>query len=163
MVLVVASGVVGRYVYARIPKTMNGHFHTMQEIEAEQRALAADLAASAGTANIDAFITPSTKDLPRGLLRSLALGLRMDAEGHRQQRLLKMAIREADIDGPARRKLFGLANRHRRLAQQRILLAPFQRMFRYWHTFHLPLAIVMLIVVAIHIGVAIAFGYAWTP
>ena len=39
MVLVVASGVIGRYVYVRIPKTMNGQFRTMQEIEAEQQAL----------------------------------------------------------------------------------------------------------------------------
>jgi cytochrome b561 len=45
------------------------------------------------------------------------------------------------------------------LEQQMILLAPFQRLFRFWHLFHLPLAIVMLIVVVVHVAVAALFGY----
>ena len=43
MVLVVASGLVGRYVYVRIPKTLNGRFRSMQEIEARQAELFAEL------------------------------------------------------------------------------------------------------------------------
>jgi hypothetical protein len=39
------------------------------------------------------------------------------------------------------------------------LLLPFQRLFRYWHLLHLPLAIVMLLVVVVHLVVAALFGY----
>ena len=46
MVLVVSSGVVGRYVYVRIPKTLGGQFHTMQELEAERAALLAEVEAA---------------------------------------------------------------------------------------------------------------------
>jgi len=34
-------------------------------------------------------------------------------------------------------------------------------MFRYWHAFHLPLAILMFVILAVHIAVAILFGYTW--
>jgi hypothetical protein len=56
-----------------------------------------------------------------------------------------------------------LARRHRRLALSRTLLDPFARLFRYWHAIHLPLAIIMGLIVLLHIGIAFAFGYAWTP
>ena len=49
-----------------------------------------------------------------------------------------------------------------RLRRQQIaLVRPFQRAFRYWHAFHLPLAVVMLLVLVVHVGVAVAFGYTW--
>ena len=55
----------------------------------------------------------------------------------------------------------GLAGEQRRLRQQVLLLRPFQRLFRYWHVFHLPLAIVMFLILAVHVGVAVLFGYTW--
>jgi len=42
-----------------------------------------------------------------------------------------------------------------------ILLELFQRLFRYWHVFRSPLAILMFAIVSIHVAVAILFGYGW--
>jgi len=36
-----------------------------------------------------------------------------------------------------------------------------QRLFKYWHVAHLPFALVMLIIMIIHVGVTILFGYRW--
>ena len=36
-----------------------------------------------------------------------------------------------------------------------------QRLFRYWHIAHLPFALIMLIIMVIHVGVTLAFGYKW--
>ena len=60
-----------------------------------------------------------------------------------------------------RAEVAGLLERGQRLGRQGALLQPFQRMFRYWHAFHLPLAIVMLLILVVHVGVAVAFGYTW--
>ena len=46
-----------------------------------------------------------------------------------------------------------------KIEQQLALLAPFQKLFRYWHLLHLPLAIVMFVIVAVHVVVATMFGY----
>ncbi len=36
-----------------------------------------------------------------------------------------------------------------------------QNLFRYWHVAHLPFALVMLIIMVIHVGVTLLFGYRW--
>jgi hypothetical protein len=165
MVFVVASGLVGRYVYVRIPKTLNGRFHSMREIEARQEALLADLRAAGALAEPDlAAIARADRDVePHGLLHALLLAVRFDLEGRREAHRLNGLLRERGVGAETRRRLVEEAREHRRLAQQRVLLQPFGKIFRYWHTIHLPLAIVMFLILALHIGVAIAFGYAWTP
>ena len=165
MVFVVASGLVGRYVYVRIPKTLNGRFHSMREIEARQAALLADLRSAGALAESDLADLLSTDRAvtPSGLLHALALAIRFDVEGRSEARRLRRLLRERGVDAGARHRLVAGAREHRRLAQQQVLLQPFGKMFRYWHTIHLPLAIVMFLILALHIGVAIAFGYAWTP
>ena len=40
-------------------------------------------------------------------------------------------------------------------------LQTMQNLFKYWHVAHLPFAIVMLIIMLIHVGVTITFGYRW--
>jgi hypothetical protein len=40
-------------------------------------------------------------------------------------------------------------------------VASFQRLFRYWHLFHLPLALLMLAILAVHVVIAVLFGYGW--
>jgi cytochrome b561 len=40
-------------------------------------------------------------------------------------------------------------------------LETMKKAFRYWHIIHLPFALIMLIIVAIHVGVVIYFGYIW--
>ena len=158
MVLVVASGVVGRYVYVRIPKTLSGQFRTMQELEAERAALLATIEASGLSAEQQALVLEEPPR-PRGLLHALALGL--DLAGYRHRRRLRDALARAGLDAGAQADVFALDRRYRRLAHQRALLLPFGRLFRYWHTFHLPLAIVMALILLVHIAVAVAFGYGW--
>jgi hypothetical protein len=161
MVLVVSSGVVGRYVYVRIPKTLTGQFHTMQELEAERAALLAEVEAAGLPAERRALVLAEVPE-PRGLLHALALAVRHDLAGRGHARRLRAILAEAGVPAEARERLIELGQAHRRLAQQRALLMPFGRLFRYWHTFHLPLAIVMALILLVHIGVAIAFGYGWT-
>jgi len=161
MVLVVSSGIVGRYVYVRIPKTLNGQFHTMQELEAEREALLAEIEAAGLPAERQALVLAEVP-APRGLLHALALAARHDLAARRDARRLRATLRAAGVSAEAQARLLELGDRYRRLAQQRTLLTPFGRLFRYWHTFHLPLAIVMALILLVHIAVAIAFGYGWT-
>ncbi|MDX1419042.1 MAG: hypothetical protein R3181_03655 [Rubricoccaceae bacterium] len=162
MVLVVSSGVVGRYVYVRIPKTLGGQFHSMQELEAERTALLAEVEASGLSAAQRSLVLAEPPE-PRGLLHALWLAVRFDLGGWVHRRRLRAALSDAGLDATAQARVLALDGHVRRLGQQRALLLPFGRLFRYWHTFHLPLAIVMALILLVHIGVAIAFGYGWTP
>ena len=164
MVLVVASGVVGRYVYVRLPQNIHGRTRSMRELEEEQRTLAADL--EEASPGLDAAVLApflAAPPPPRGLLSALGQALASDLGAWRRRRALHAALDAAGVAPEERDRLETLARRHRRLQQERALLAPFERLFRYWHTFHLPFAITMGLILLVHIAVAIAFGYAWTP
>jgi hypothetical protein len=47
-----------------------------------------------------------------------------------------------------------ISNRIKRLDRMK-------RLFNYWHFAHLPFALIMLIILVVHVGVAFAFGYKW--
>ncbi len=164
MLLVVASGVVGRFVYVRIPQNLNGRARSMRELEEEQRTLATEIE-SASPGLSDGALAPFLAETPApgGLLAAVGQALRADLTAPARRRQLRTALVAAGVAPEQRHALEALARRHRRLAQERALLVPFERLFRYWHTFHLPFAIVMALILLVHIGVAIAFGYAWTP
>ena len=155
MVTVVASGVLGRYVYVHIPKALNGRFLAQQEIEAEREALDAELAALG-------VEPPSVEAEQAGFVGAFGAAFRAGRRGRQSARHLSRALREAGVPPAQRRHALALARRSRRLAVGRAVLAPFGRVFRYWHAIHLPLAIVMALILAVHIAVAILFGYAWT-
>jgi hypothetical protein len=164
MVLVVASGVLGRFVYVRIPKSLNGRQRTMEELASEQRDLAAEIEAeSPGLA--DGVLAPhlAVAPAPSGVVAALAQAVRSDIRARSRRRALRAALAGAGVTPDHRVRLEELTRRYRRLSQERALLVPFERLFRHWHTFHLPLAIVMAAILLVHIAVAIAFGYAWTP
>jgi hypothetical protein len=65
------------------------------------------------------------------------------------------------VEEPARSKIVGYLDEEARIEQQLRILHPFQRAFRYWHAFHLPLAFVMFLILGVHVAVAVAFGYTW--
>lgn len=36
-----------------------------------------------------------------------------------------------------------------------------QKLFRAWHIVHLPLSVIMIVIMVIHVGVVLFFGYKW--
>ena len=66
-----------------------------------------------------------------------------------------------DLDRATLSNLLGLARRQMALSQQARLLDATQRVFRFWHVAHLPVAITALIAVTIHVVVAVLFGATW--
>jgi len=36
-----------------------------------------------------------------------------------------------------------------------------QKLFSYWHIFHKPFAIIMLVIVLVHIVATVLMGYTW--
>src|SRR6056297_820896 len=131
MVFVVSSGLVGRYVYVRIPKTLNGRFRSMQEIAERQQELLDELQ-EAGALSADDLDDESLHAEPCGLLHALALAVRFDWEGRKASRRLDGLLRERGVEAETRHRLVAEARVYRKLAQQRALLQPFGRLFRYW-------------------------------
>ncbi len=164
MVIVALSGVFGRYVYVWIPRTVQGQFASFAALEGERarllEALRRDLGAAAAL-EIERLLASGARGPATGVLGALATAARFDLVRRRLRHRLKRALAALDVAPGQRREVEGLLERQLELEQQLAVLVPFQRLFRYWHLFHVPLAVSMFLVVAVHVAIATAFGYAW--
>ena len=163
MTAVVLSGVFGRYVYVWIPKTVNGHFLTAAAIAEEQRQTLDSIrvASHFGEEQLVSLFGHDTDQRPPGLFAALAGSARYRFGRRRHRRRIEEVLSSAGVDEAAKPGVLELVEARQRLTEQASLLQPFQRLFRYWHAFHLPLAAVMLLILTVHVGVSVWLGYTW--
>lgn len=166
MLAVVASGIIGRYLYTQIPKTIQGQERTREDLEQESESLRRVLMASGGfttaeLARIDALAGVQSLDRPATTLAVLTGGVTFDL--HRRWRLaaVRAELRRSRLDTQLVARLSRVALQ-RSVLQRRIgVLEHSRRVFHLWHVIHLPFTIVMFAILLIHVGVAVAFGYWW--
>jgi hypothetical protein len=162
MMTVWASGFVGRYLYVRIPKTIRGVEISRADLEHRIGTLRAHLDAAslpaAAQREFDAFDAatmradrraPGALDLVLGEFRIRA-----------RLWLLRRQLLDAGVDLATVNDRVTLAAEHAAMARRLVHLQRTKRIFELWHVFHRPLVSAMFAIVAIHVGIALYFGYA---
>jgi hypothetical protein len=162
LAITVASGIIGRYLYAKVPRSLEG-----RELEIEQvrerlhtyRHQLEDIGVSAE------WLYPPTplegKDHPRSMpARFLAL-LSGDRQSRRDYRRLRRAILAAPELHASARHILPLAQAFCRYQHWLIRCHELRHLLASWRFFHRWLAIVMLVVVTFHVGLAVRFGHLW--
>lgn len=169
MMVVWVSGLAGRYIYARIPRSKLGVELTIEEIVARRQDLLAEIARASGLEPALVETTLAAGQAPvahRGLWGTL---WRMVADDLARRRAARRLRRLWETRGLHRRKndrqmlkaMLRLARREMALAQQARMLDATHDVFRYWHVLHRPVAIAALIAVLIHVAVVVALGATW--
>jgi len=163
MVAVVLSGVIGRFIYIQIPRTIQGRELTLGEIRDMREGFRRELSERqdmdpAVLQSIDAYISEHSHDTGGSwlgqLMGSFFSGMTI---GPSVRRLLKgTSLRPRE-----KREVVRLVAREIQAAGRINRLQTMQKLFKYWHVAHLPFAIVMLIIMVIHVAITIAFGYRW--
>jgi hypothetical protein len=169
MVVVALSGVVGRYLYTRIPRSRSGIELSREEASAERRALLGTISEATGLApdEIEEALSPAGRQGSADGILSALFGMVADDLARRRtvhslvRRLASAGGSTRRLDGAALRSVARLARRQVALTQQARMLDAIQRVFRLWHAGHRPFAVMLLIAVLVHVGVAIAVGQAW--
>jgi hypothetical protein len=170
MMVVWLSGIVGRYIYARIPRGKAGVELTMEEIAVRRKVLLEQIAQHSGLdlALIEATLAPPTAG-PASRLgiwgtfkRMVADDFARRASARRLRHLWKSrGPKRRGADRHAIRVVLRLARQEVALAQQVRMLDATQAVFRYWHVFHRPVAIAALAAVLVHVVVVVALGATW--
>jgi hypothetical protein len=173
MMIVVASGVVGRYLYVRIPRSRNGAELSRDEVQAQRHALLEEIARRTGlevdtvarTLGLAAAGDPRKAPGPRAGPALVAL-VRADIDRYRAVRDLRSRWRATasanrGLDRNALDEVVRLARREMSLEQQVRMLDATHRVFRYWHVAHRPIALTALVAVVVHVAVAVALGVTW--
>ncbi len=160
MVLVVISGIVGRYIYQSIPRSLSGMELSRIELEAEEIGLTFEL----------------RKRLPRGHPFWAVLAEIERKSGHvsryspaylfgdslRMRHKLNRALKKIKkLGSKPRRNLLKLILKRQRLIKRRQFLDMTLKVLHYWHILHIPFVILMFLILLIHIYVTFSMGYKW--
>jgi len=135
LVAVVASGIIGRFIYLQIPRSIEGRELSWLEVQDMRNELNDELKTKF---NID------ISEIKTGRSSEIVSELRA----------LQLSVSDF-------KKVKQLIVRQRSLTQRMARLDMMQNIFKYWHVAHLPFALIMLIVMVIHVAVVLTFGYKW--
>jgi hypothetical protein len=163
MVAVVVSGIIGRFIYLQIPRTIQGRelslsdlsglesdlFNQMQEHYKVNYEIIAQMniaLSSSGSGEKGNFILRIFRrfGFERKLMKQVRKELKTQQLSSRDYRKVVRLFKSKII-------------LNRRIAW----LSTMQNFLRYWHVAHLPFALIMLVIMIVHIIVAVLFGYKW--
>ena len=135
MAIVWTSGVIGRYIYIQIPRTIEGRELTLKEIQDYKT------------------------ELDTELMNKYQIDISEIKTTNFSSKRLKLISR--DISGEEFKKIKRIIRSEKRISRRIDRLDRMQNLFKYWHVAHLPFALILLIIMVIHIAVVLTFGYKW--
>ena len=135
LTVVFLSGMVGRFLYIQIPRSIEGRELSIKEIIELKNKLDDELNEKYGI---------RVSELKKVKLSEVKQDLISNNVSRREFNKIRRLLRRERI----------LRWRIKRLDRIREL-------FKHWHVIHLPFALIMLIIMVIHVGVALYFGYSW--
>jgi hypothetical protein len=165
MVLVVLSGIVGRFIYVQIPRTIEGQEMGINAINDLRVNLATKVSEAIDLDqkvmnDFQMLASPERyKDLT--FLQALSFSYKDFFRIKFLMWKIERIVNKAGLPKVIRKDILHAAKAEIVLSRRIALLRTFHKLFRYWHIVHLPFAITMFVIMLIHVGVTIAFGYKW--
>jgi hypothetical protein len=163
MVAVFLSGVIGRFIYLQIPRSIEGRELSLYEVK-EMRSNVAGIARNSYNLDEESYNTIENSlkkkvEVYRHNAVSRLIGKYF--EDRKSIHSVRKILKKNKIPKTENRKLLSLIKEDLVLSRKIELLDTMQSLFKYWHVAHLPFALVMLVIMIIHVGVTLAFGYKW--
>jgi len=163
MVAVFLSGVIGRFIYIQIPRSIEGRELSLNEV----KDLKSDISGILKTNyNLD---EKSYNDILESVKKKVDVYhsnpfvryFRKVGSDSKTIRNVKLVLKQNKLSQAESRNILKLAKNEISLNRKIDRLQTMQNLFKYWHVAHLPFALVMLIIMVIHVIVTIVFGYRW--
>lgn len=163
MVAVVLSGIIGRFIYIQIPRTIQGRELSLAEIRELKDTLSQGLKSKyAFDENVFSQLIAVTANSGEpgggGFISQI---FRQWKHKRDIRRNIKSIFRQSSMTGKERKGVMKLVRNEMTLNARINRLQTMQKLFKYWHVAHLPFALIMLVIMVIHVAITIAFGYRW--
>ena len=149
MVAVVTSGVIGRFIYLQIPRTIEGRALSLNEVQDMKTNISEilDKRYTVDPATIQLFLSFTE--------------VNNDGASKASINTLKKALKSNSVNKDESQKIIRMVKNERSLSRKISRLETMKKYFKYWHVAHMPFALIMLVIVVIHVAIAITFGYKW--
>jgi hypothetical protein len=166
MVTVVASGVVGRYLYLQIPKSISGRDLTATELEKQNDVITHKLIFQYGVSETTVLTIDRLSQKISGEGRtSLIMTLpKLVLQDLKQRAEVQHAIKQLHIEKVNKKDIHAIESlfyEKSKIRKQITTLTITQKLFKHWHIIHLPFTIIMFIILIAHVVISFLFGYTW--
>jgi hypothetical protein len=166
--VLVATGLLGRYMYALLPRSRTGDEEDVADVQARigrnRRELALRVGESESAREIFKMLSARTASTTSGPLTALVRLPLLPIDRLRDHRG-RAAIREhlrAGAHAPEDlRVLDELVHAIMRDEAQRRAVTVYKDLFLWWRALHRAFALVMVAAMLVHVGVALYYGYRW--
>lgn len=172
MIAVMLSGIVGRYLYAQIPRRINAAELSLQEMQSMTDELSEELQRQSlvSLEELKPLLAVPTKEKVEAMPVVAALALMASCDLKRPFRVarIRRRARAATMQTlwgllpshqPGLEKVIDLARRRSWMATKIAFLSKTHQVFHLWHVVHRPFSYSFAILVCIHISVALLMGY----
>lgn len=167
MLMVVASGVVGRYIYRHFQFTLSGERATLKEMNEEtarmdHKILRYFSESQKVLQTIQTFFDVRERQKSGGLIRSLCAIIRLDGLERKLRRQIRRFLRSSQrtvaFVSVADQEAFKSLLLHRITLEKKIAaLEATTKLFAYWHQFHVPLIWILAVSLTIHMAAVMIF------
>jgi hypothetical protein len=163
MVAVVLSGVIGRFIYIQIPRTIQGRELSLNEVHEMKTDIGKILRDNyqmdeMSYATIIASAFRDDNEIKGSLLTREVYRFRQNRKSFKA---IKDVVKQSHLSKKEHKKIITLLKNEIRLNGKIERLTAMQNLFKYWHVAHLPFALIMLIIMVIHVIVTLTLGYKW--
>jgi hypothetical protein len=166
MIAVALSGLLGRYLYIQIPRTIVGNEIDFKELEQMNQNLAQEIFTKfqiekAHLEYIEASLFPAVRE-NKGLIGALFSLIFSDiTRPFRNRRLRKHLVKKLNLSTRVVSQMMITIRRKVMLQRKISMWNAIHQLFHYWHVIHKPFAIIMYIIMFVHVMVAVYVGYTW--
>jgi hypothetical protein len=163
MVAVFLSGIIGRFIYIQIPRSIEGRELSLNEVR-EMKSDVAVLVKNSHNMDEESYnviVDSIKKKVELYHKNPVVRYIRKYSDDRKSIRSVKNVLKRNNLPKTEYNKILALVNDDIMLNRKIERLDTMQNLFKYWHVAHLPFALVMLIIMVIHVAVTIVFGYRW--
>jgi hypothetical protein len=163
MVAVFLSGIIGRFIYLQIPRSIEGRELSLSEVRdmkgdiGDNLINSIQLDAESHKAIVDSIKVNAENVKGNFFVRNFSRYF----DDFRSFRNVKSVLKKNKVSKLQRRLVLTLVKNEMSLNRRIERLVLMQNLFKYWHVAHMPFALVMLVIMIIHVAVTIVFGYRW--
>jgi hypothetical protein len=163
MVAVFASGIIGRFIYIQIPRTIEGRELSLSEVNNLKTDIETTLKDNINLDNdsYNEIIKLTKKKVGIYHDNFLINYFKTYIDDRKTLKHVKSIIKHSNLSKNEYSNIINLLKNEISLNRKIERLTTMQNLLKYWHVAHLPFAFIMLIVMIVHVVIAIMFGSKW--
>ena len=163
MVAVVLSGVIGRFIYLQIPRTIQGREFSLNDLAGMENELFLELKERYNVdyeiiAEMNIALSKAEATEKKNIIVRIIDRFKFERS---LMKIIRKELKQQKLPKKDYRKVVKIFQSKLILNRRIAWLSTMQNLLRYWHVAHLPFALIMLVIMIVHIIIAAFFGYTW--